>query len=140
MQAIETKPLLVCHAETRALHCAKAALKRLSKENTKQMGRQLAKHSHSSPLCVFHHILSQIAVYDNMIPFVVDALKYTTDLGKDVMSFTFLCQLNRSSEKLQPGDTHYSGWFSALAKFIGSFYRYAFVIRSIVYVMFLIFS
>lgn len=114
----------MCYAEARALHGAKGALKRLSKDNTKQMGRQLAKYTHSCALGLFHHILSQIEVYDNMIPFVVDALKYTTDLAKDVMAFTLLCQLDKSSEKLKPGETHYSGWFSALAKFIGSFYRY----------------
>lgn len=58
-----------------------------------------------------------------MIPFVVEALKYTTELARDVMAYALLSQLRKDSNKLKPGDTHYSGWFSALSKFIGSFYK-----------------
>ena len=72
---------------------------------------------------VFDYILSQIESYDNMIPFVVDALKYATELAKDVMSYALLTQLRKESNKLKPGDTHYSQWFSALSKFIGVFYK-----------------
>lgn len=58
-----------------------------------------------------------------MIPFVVEALKYTTELARDVMAYCLLSQLRKDSNKLKSGDTHYSGWFSALSKFIGSFYK-----------------
>lgn len=59
-----------------------------------------------------------------MIPFVVEALKYTTELARDVMAYCLVSQLRKDSNKLKAGDTHYSGWFSALSKFIGSFYKY----------------
>jgi hypothetical protein len=52
-------------SETRNLHSAKGYFKRLTKENTKQIGRQLAKHTHSSALVVFDYILSQIEVSNN---------------------------------------------------------------------------
>jgi hypothetical protein len=62
LQGIGHKPLPVVYAESRILHGAKAALKRLSKENTKQIGRQLAKFTHSCSIVVFNHILSQLEV------------------------------------------------------------------------------
>ena len=120
---MDCKPLAVVFAETKALHSAKSHLKRLSKDNTKHAGRFIAMSTHSCPLVVFDHILGQIEVYDNMIPFVVDALKYTTELAKDAMAYILLNQLRKDSNKLKPGDTHYSGWFSALSKFIGAFYK-----------------
>jgi hypothetical protein len=58
-----------------------------------------------------------------MIPFVVEALRYTTELSRDVMSYALLTQLRKDSNKLKPGDTHYSSWYSALSKFIGAFYK-----------------
>lgn len=122
-QGMASKPLPIVFSETLNLHSAKGFIKRLTKENTKQIGRQLAKQTHSSSLVVFDYILSQIEAYDNMIPFVVDALKYATELAKDVMSYTLLMQLRKDSNKLKPGDTHYSQWFSSLAKFIGAFYK-----------------
>lgn len=122
-QGIYNKPLPVVFAEVKILHGAKANLKRLSKENTKQIGRQIAKYIHSCSLVVYEFILSQIEVYDNMIPFVVDALKYTTDLARDILSYALVSQLHKDSEKLKPGDTHLSHWFSSLSKFIASFYK-----------------
>jgi hypothetical protein len=62
VKGIGCKPLEITYAEARTLQGAKTCLKRLSKENTKAMGRQLAKHTHSCPLVVFNQILSQIEV------------------------------------------------------------------------------
>lgn len=59
---MDLKPLEVVYSESKTLHGAKTCLKRLSKENTKVMGRQLAKYTHSCPLVVFNQILSQIEV------------------------------------------------------------------------------
>ena len=62
-------------------------------------------------------------MYDNLIPFVVDALRYSTELSRDVMAYLLVIQLHKDSGKLKEGDTHYSNWFSSLAKFVGSYYR-----------------
>lgn len=121
--AIDYKPLDVVYAESKILHSAKAQLKRLSKENIKTSSRQIAKCTHSCSLVVFDFILSQIETYDNMIPFVVDGLKYTTELARDVLSFALVSQLHKDSDKLQKGDTHMSHWFNSLTKFIGTFYK-----------------
>ena len=119
----EKKDPILCFAEVKVLVYAKSQLKRLSKDNVKQMSRTLSNATHSCPLISYTHILNSIQVFDNLIPFVVDALKYTTDLSRDVMAYALIIQLQKDSEKLKPGDTHYSQWFSSLAKFVATFYR-----------------
>ncbi len=119
----QPKDAALCLAEEKALLATKAQLKRLSKENVKHMARSLSMTTHCCPLISFNHILSSIEVFDNLIPFVVDALKYITDLSRDVMAYLLVVQLQKDSQKLKPGDTHYSDWFSSMAKFIATFYR-----------------
>lgn len=119
----DKKDVIVLFAEAKVLNYAKAQLKRLSKDNVKQMSRSLSNATHSCPLISYTHILNSIQVFDNLIPFVVDALKYTTDLSRDVMAYALIVQLQKDSEKLKPGDTHYTQWFASLAKFIATFYR-----------------
>ena len=112
-------------AETIALQGARAELKRLAKENTKIIGRKLTKFTETCPLVVFNYILTQVEAFDNLIPFMVDALKFSTDLAKDVMAYSLIAQLKKGASgdaKLKKGDTHFSQWFSALTKFIGTFF------------------
>lgn len=112
----------VAYQEVRALHACKGYMKRLSKENIRAVGRQLARLSHGSPVPVFSHILNQIEAFDNLIPVVVEALRYSTDLSRDVLSNLFVLQLQKEGLKLKKGDTHYTLWFASLAKFISLFY------------------
>lgn len=58
------KPAEVMYAEARALHSSKGLVKRLSKENTKSVGRQLSRVTHGNPLPVFAHVLAQVEVFD----------------------------------------------------------------------------
>ena len=83
----------LAEAEELTLISAKTFLKRLAKENVKSVGRLIGKQTHAFPLIVFHHILSQIEAYDNLIPYVVDALKYSTLLAKDVLAYALLAQV-----------------------------------------------
>ncbi len=85
-------------AETIALHGARAELKRLAKENTKAVGLKLARHTQTSPLVVFNHVLSQVEAFDNLIPYIVDALKYCTDLSQDVMAYSLISQLKKKQK------------------------------------------
>ena len=111
------KAEIVCEAG------AKYHMKRLAKDNIKVIGRLLAKFAHCGPLLVYPHILGQIEAFDNLIPFIVDALRYSTDLSRDVMAYCIVNQLRKDAGKLKPGDTHYSSWFQALCEFIGTFYK-----------------
>jgi THO complex subunit 2 len=122
---LDSKANELAEAEEQQLMAAKGFLKRLAKENVKSVGRLIGRHTHSFPLIVFAHILNQIEHYENLIPYVVDALKYSTLLTKDVLAYALLTHLGKGGnrEKLKQGDTHYSQWFASLAKFAASFYR-----------------
>jgi len=95
----------------------------MAKENCRIIGRQLGKYSHSGPIIVYTDILSRVEAFDNLIPFVIDALKYSTELSRDCMSYCLVSQLRKDSCKLKDGDTHYNSWFTALCKLIGLFYK-----------------
>ena len=115
--------MYVCVIYVQVLHIARSELKRLAKENTKVVGRKLTKCTTPCPIVVYNYILGQIENFDNMIPFAVEALKYSNDLSRDVMTYCLVAQLKgKREEKLKEGDTHYSQWFSSLSKFIAMFY------------------
>ena len=113
----------VVMAEVTALHQARYQLKRLAKENVKAIGVKLINTSEGAPIVVYNHVLNQIESYDNLIPYMVEALKTCSALSNDVMTYCIVNQLGKDSEKLKKGDTHYSSWFSALAKFTAFFFK-----------------
>lgn len=124
-EGMGSKHAEVVLAETTALHGARAELKRLAKENTKLVGRKLARFTQTCPLVVFNHVLGQVEAFDNLIPYMVDTLKFSSELAQDVMAYSLITQLKKGSNadaKLKKGDTHFSQWFSALTKFIATFY------------------
>jgi len=110
-------------AELRAGRTTRDVMKRLSKENIKQTGRQLAKIAHANPHVLFHAILGQIQSYDNLIQPVVDALKFATPLALDVLSFNLLTHLNSSRDKMKGASLNLSDWLVYLSQFIGVLYR-----------------
>ena len=122
-EAIGKKQNETVDAETKALHHARAVLKRLSKDNIKVMGRNVAKYTHNCPMIVYNYVLNQIESFDNMIPIIVDALRYSTLLARDVMAYLLVFQLKKGGAKLKDGDTHYSQWFSSLSRFIATYYK-----------------
>lgn len=118
-----SKPLLLVHAEKVALQGAKHEMKRLAKENTKQIGRNLSKYLHSNPHAVISHILNQIESFDNLVPYIVEALKFSTDLSRDVCALSLIGKLKANeSGKIKSGQTSYSPWFLSLSKFISTLY------------------
>eukprot|EP01041_Mallomonas_annulata_P007237 gene7237-14767_t len=121
--AVGLKPNEVVLAEVKAAHTVRSHMKRLAKENVKQIGKVLGLAIHSNPMVAYDYILTQVEYFDNLIPFIVEALRNTTDLSRDTLAFSFIIQLQKDSNKLKKGDTHYSQWFSSLSKFIASFYR-----------------
>ena len=76
----------------------KDLLKRISKTNVKQMARSLAKVAMSNPGTVFSAVLTQIEAYDNLVDCVVDAARYFTVLGYDVLVWTICTQLGVGGE------------------------------------------
>jgi len=85
------KPLGIIESEIETGIAARYVLKRISKENIKDMGRQLSKTSHNNPLVVFTDILAKIESYDNLISHDGRYLPICngTKLGRDGVLLTF---------------------------------------------------
>ncbi len=92
-----SKPLPNVESEMLAGKAARYSLKRLSKDNIRDMSRQLAKVTHSNPLVVFATILSQIESYDNMVEVMVEAQRFVNPLGLDVLGHCVLGRLSGTS-------------------------------------------
>jgi THO complex subunit 2 len=88
------KPLLQIQAEMEAGKAARYTLKRLSKDNVRDMGRQVSKVTHSNPLVVFTTILNQIESYDNLIQLMVEIVRFVTPLSLDVLSYCIQSRLS----------------------------------------------
>lgn len=98
------KSTKVVMAETEISHNTRYYLKRLAKENVKSIGVKIGALSHVMPIVVYNQVLSQIEAYENMIPYIVDALKCSTKLSNDVMAYCIINQLGKDGDKLKKGD------------------------------------
>jgi THO complex subunit 2 N-terminus/Transcription- and export-related complex subunit len=88
------KPLPNVLSETEAGKASRYVLKRLSKDNIRDMSRQLAMVAHSNPLVVYATILGQIESYDNMVEVMVEAQRFVSPLGLDVLGYCILGRLS----------------------------------------------
>ena len=91
------KPLPNVLAEMEAGKAARYVLKRLSKDNVRDMGRQLVKVTHANPLVVYTTILNQIESYDNLVNVMVESQRFANPLGMDVLGYCILGRLSGSS-------------------------------------------
>ncbi|VDP72176.1 unnamed protein product [Echinostoma caproni] len=121
---------------------ADSVSQRLSKENIKPMGRQLGKLSHSNPGLLFdlvghrseprvpclvignfdlifhlYYLLNTVQLYTNIIGPVVEALKYVSSLGYDILTFCIIEALVSDESKLE--DVQFSQGLQALSTFTG---------------------
>ncbi|GAB7343747.1 hypothetical protein MBLNU457_1723t2 [Dothideomycetes sp. NU457] len=106
---------------------AKDVLKRISKENTKIMGKKLAKAAYASPGVTFETAIRQMESYTSIIDVFVDGSKYLTLLAYDVFTWRLLIALGGSERsRVQADGMLPSVWLKALAELAGSmFARYA---------------
>jgi len=122
------KPLKQMDSEIQTSISTKYLLKRLSKDNIRDMGKQVSKVSHNNPLVVFNLILNQIESYDNLILMMVDMFKYMGHLSLDVMGFCLLVSLGGGEKgevrnKLKDDGVNPAQWLSSLETFAGAFYK-----------------
>jgi len=126
-----TKSLVQAKCEMEAGKAARYSLKRLSKDNVRDMGRQVSKVTHSNPLVVLSTILNQIESYGNLIEMMVEAVRFVTPLSLDVLGFCILSRLrgaasgggggNRS--RLKGDGVNVSQWLASIEAFTGAFYK-----------------
>lgn len=87
------KPLMQVQSEVTTAISTRYLLRRMSKDNIRDMGKQISKVSHNNPLVVFTLILNQIESYDNFISLIVDAFKFVGVLSLDVLGYCLLLSL-----------------------------------------------
>ncbi|XP_068661475.1 THO complex subunit 2-like isoform X2 [Aristolochia californica] len=115
----ERIPMVLAARQTAKLD-TRRILKRLAKENLKQLGRMVAKLAHANPMTVLRTIVHQIEAYKDMITPVVDAFKYLTQLEYDVLEYVVIERLAQGGrEKLKDDGLNLSDWLQSLACFWG---------------------
>eukprot|EP00250_Pteridium_aquilinum_P010635 c19529_g1_i1 orf=214-5961(+) len=115
----ERIPLVVAARQTAKLD-TRRILKRLAKENLKQLGRMVAKIAHANPMTVLRTIVHQIEAYKDMITPVVDAFKYLTQLEYDILEYVVIERLAQGGrDKLKDDGLNLSDWLQSLASFWG---------------------
>ncbi|GAB2226287.1 hypothetical protein Drorol1_Dr00022088 [Drosera rotundifolia] len=115
----ERVPMILAARQTAKLD-TRRILKRLAKENLKQLGRMVAKLAHANPMTVLRTIVHQIEAYRDMINPVVDAFKYLTQLEYDVLEYVVIERLAQAGrDKLKEDGLNLSDWLQSLASFWG---------------------
>lgn len=94
-------------------------LRRLSLENAKDLGRKVGKLMNSFPFLCSSIILDQVEAYPNMIPCIVQSLKYCGSLSLDAMVFLILERLSSKREKVKGDGQHMALWYTSLCQFTG---------------------
>jgi len=95
-----TKPLLQIESEVESGREVRYRLRRVSMENVREMGKQIAKVANTNPLVVFTAILNQIESYDNLISLMVDTFDFLTSYSLDVLGYCLLTFLGGGDAKL----------------------------------------
>ncbi|EEF34845.1 tho2 protein, putative [Ricinus communis] len=115
----EQNPMVLAARQTAKLD-TRRILKRLAKENLKQLGRMVAKLAHANPMTVLRTIVHQIEAYRDMIAPVVDAFKYLTQLEYDILEYVVIERLAQGGrDKLKDDGLNLSDWLQSLASFWG---------------------
>ncbi|OMO88902.1 hypothetical protein CCACVL1_08125 [Corchorus capsularis] len=115
----ERNPTILAARQTAKLD-TRRILKRLAKENLKQLGRMVAKLAHANPMTVLRTIVHQIEAYRDMITPVVDAFKYLTQLEYDILEYVVIERLAQGGrDKLKDDGINLSDWLQSLASFWG---------------------
>ena len=102
----------------------KGILRRISKQDVKRFGRALAKKSTSNPLILWAIAINQIENYDNFVEVVVDAAKFCTNLGYDVLEYVILSNLaNPFKNRVKEDGTSIALWLTGLSAFCAKVFR-----------------
>jgi THO complex subunit 2 len=101
----------------------KNIMKRISSENTKAMGRAMAKLAYASPGVVFESALKQAQGYGNMIDTLIECSRYLTYLGYDCLTWTLLKSFNSGRNAVQGDGMLAAHWARNTAMFVGKSYK-----------------
>ena len=114
----ESPDVVTAHAN--AFHETKRVMRRITKDNTKELGKKLGKYTHSTPLAVLSVIVNQIESYSQMIEPVVESFRQLSPLAFDVLTFVVMVKLASSGRfKLKDNGMDISDWMQHLSVFCG---------------------
>ncbi|RDB20480.1 THO complex subunit 2 [Hypsizygus marmoreus] len=103
---------------------SKGILRRLSHNTIDSLSGTVAKLAHSNPCIFFANAVHQIMAYDNLANVVIQALRYVTNMGFDVLVFIILDALaNPNKERLKDDGVNTTDWLQSLASFTGMLFR-----------------
>ncbi|KAI9512728.1 transcription factor/nuclear export subunit protein 2-domain-containing protein [Russula earlei] len=103
---------------------SKGVLRRLSHNTIDTLSGTVAKIAHSNPCIFFTNAVNQIMAYDNLASVVVQALRYATNMGFDVLVYIILDALaNPHKERVKDDGVNTSDWLQSLASFTGMLFR-----------------
>lgn len=96
----------------------KEVLRRVTNENIKSHARALAKVTYSSPGIVVIDMIKLLEQYSNMIPSLVESMRFFSKLGFDVLTWGVIQSLGGpSASRMQSDGMLTSPWLQALAQF-----------------------
>lgn len=115
---------MVAFARNEGKERAKHDLQRLTQDNIKLTGRNLARLTHAVPEMIAQVLVTQLASYPNLIAPVVETLRYLTPLSLDVLLFTFIAHLatqeaTRPEQAKQPDGVTPALWLTSTAQALG---------------------
>lgn len=103
---------------------SKGILRRLSHNTIDTLSGTVAKLVHSNPAIFFTNVVNQIMAYDNLASVVIQALRYVTNMGFDVLVFVILDALsNPHKNRVKDDGVNISDWLQSLASFTGMLFR-----------------
>ena len=104
-------------AARKARHKAKQVLKRVAndRDTMRIAGRNYAKIAHLHPTVAYSALLDNIQSYDNLITVVVDAIKYLTPVGFDILAYILVIYFSNERSKLKSDGTSHSHWLILFA-------------------------
>jgi THO complex subunit 2 len=94
---------------------SKGILRRLSHQTIETLSGTVAKLAHSNPCIFFTNAVNQIMAYDNLANVVIQALRYVTNMGFDVLVYVILDALsNPHKNRVKEDDVNISDWLQSL--------------------------
>ncbi len=94
---------------------AKGILRRLSSQTFEALSGTVAKMAHSNPCIFFTNAVNQIQAYENLSDVVIQALRYATNMGFDILVFIILDALaNPLKERLKEDGANASDWLQSM--------------------------
>jgi THO complex subunit 2 len=101
--------------EVQADRESKGILRRLSHNTIDSLSGPVAKLAHSNPCIFFSNAVNQIMAYDNLASVVIQALRYVTNMGFEVLVFIILDALaNPRKQRVKDDGVNTSDWLQSM--------------------------